>query len=238
MKMVGRGRMPHPSHFQIHHLQLCVETSVALPYPPQMADRYLETFFTPEVLAAQAHYYGHAQKIPRQPEANPLTNEESDFIGGRDSFYLATVTSNGWPYLQHRGGPKGFLKVLGPQTLGFADLKGNRQLISSGNLAASDRISLFLMDYPRKERLKILGHARVLDAREQREIADELAPTPELRGKVERLFLIKVVSFDWNCPQYITPRFTEEEVREAVAPLRDRIAELEAKLKGQRDRGK
>jgi len=195
-----------------------------------MAGRFLENYFTPEVLAAQAHYYGRSQAIPPHPERDPLGAEEAEFIAHRDSFYMATVTSDGWPYIQHRGGPLGFLKMLDPQTLGFADLKGNRQLLSTGNLAASDRVSLFLMDYPRRERLKILGHARVLDARGHGELVDQLTPTPELRDKVERLILIKVVSFDWNCPQYITPRYTEEEVREAVAPLNRRISELEAQL--------
>ena len=195
-----------------------------------MPGRYLETHFTPEVLAAQEHYYGRPQLIPPQPEHDPLTAEETEFIARRDSFYMATVTSDGWPYMQHRGGPVGFLKVLDPQTLGLADFKGNRQLLSTGNLAASDRVSLFLMDYPRRERLKILGHARVLDAREHRDLADQLTPTPDLRGKVERLFLINVVSFDWNCPQYITPRYTEQEVREAVEPLKARVAELERAL--------
>lgn len=196
-----------------------------------MAGRFLETYFTPEVLAAQAHYYGRSQAIPPQPESDPLGMEEVEFIARRDSFYMATVTSDGWPYIQHRGGPAGFLKLLDPQTLGFADFKGNRQLLSTGNLAASDRVSLFLMDYPRRERLKILGYARVLDAQGQGELVDQLTPTPELREKVERLVLIKVLSFDWNCPQYITPRYTEEEVRVAVAPLKRRIAELEAKVK-------
>ncbi len=197
-----------------------------------MAGQYLETYFTPEVLAAQTHYYGRSQAISSQPVRDPLGAEEEEFIARRDSFYMATITSNGWPYLQHRGGPAGFLKVLDSQTLGFADFKGNRQLVSTGNLAASDRLSLFLMDYPRRERLKILGRARVLDAREHHDIADQLTPSPDLRGKVERLFLIDVVSFDWNCPQFITPRYTEEEVRAAVAPLKQRIAELEAKLAG------
>jgi predicted pyridoxine 5'-phosphate oxidase superfamily flavin-nucleotide-binding protein len=195
-----------------------------------MAGRYLETFFTPEVLAAQAHYYGRALVIPPQPERDPLGADETDFIAQRDSFYLATITSNGWPYLQHRGGPPGFLKVLDPQTLGFADFKGNRQLVSTGNLAASDRASLFLMDYPNKTRLKILGHARVFEARAHAELAAQLTPAAELRSKVERLFLINVVSFDWNCPQYITPRYTEDQVRAVVAPLQDRIQELEAQL--------
>ena len=195
-----------------------------------MAGRFLKTYFTPEVLAAQSHYYGHSQAIPPQAERDPLGAEEAEFIARRDSIYMATVTSDGWPYIQHRGGPTGFLKVLDDQTLGFADFKGNRQLVSTGNLAASDRVSLFLMDYPRRERLKILGHARVIDARADSALADELTPTRELRPKVERLFLIKVVSFDWNCPQHITPRYTAAEVTEAVAPLKRRIAELEAEL--------
>jgi len=196
-----------------------------------MAGRYLESYFTPEVLAAQVHYYGRSQNIPPQAERDPLGSEEARFIESRDSFYMATVTSDGWPYLQHRGGPAGFLKVLDAHTLGFADLKGNRQLVSTGNLAASDRVALFLMDYPQRERLKIMGHARVLDARSESALADQLAPSRELRGAIERLFLINVVSFNWNCPQYITPRFTEKEVRDAVAPLKRRIAELEANLK-------
>jgi uncharacterized protein len=198
-----------------------------------MAGQFLETYFTPEVLATQAHYYGRSQVIPPQPERDPLSPEETEFIARRDSFYMATVTSDGWPYLQHRGGPTGFLKVLGPQTLGFADFKGNRQLLCTGNLAASDRVSLFLMDYPRRERLKILGHARVLNAREHRGLGEQLTPAPDLSAKVERLFVINVISFDWNCPQYITPRYTEEEVREATAPLKRRIAELEAALRGE-----
>jgi predicted pyridoxine 5'-phosphate oxidase superfamily flavin-nucleotide-binding protein len=145
-----------------------------------------------------------------------LTDDELAFIAARDSFYMATVNADGWPYIQHRGGPPGFLKVLGPNLLGFADLKGNRQLLSTGNVDGNDRVALFLMDYPHRERLKILGHARVLDAREHAEIADQLCPSPELRDRIERLFLIQAVSFDWNCPQYITPRFTEAEFQAAI----------------------
>ena len=195
-----------------------------------MAGQYLKTYFTPEVLAAQEHYFGRAQALPAQPATDPLGPEEADFIARRDSFYMATVTSDGWPYVQHRGGPAGFLKVLDPQTLGFADLKGNRQLLSTGNVAASDRVSLFLMDYPRRERLKLLGRARVLDARQNHDLADQLSPAPSLRGKVERLFLIDVISFDWNCPQHITQRFTLEQVEAASKPLHERITQLEAML--------
>ncbi len=166
--------------------------------------------------AAQAHYYGAGRELPPAPERDLLTAEETDFLATRDSFYMATITEDDWPYLQHRGGPAGFVKVLGENQIGFADFSGNRQLLSTGNLAANDRVALFFMDYARRERLKILGHARVLDAREHPALADQLTPSPALRGKVERLFVIDVIAFDWNCPQYITPRFTAEEIR-AVA---------------------
>ena len=119
--------------------------------------------------------------------------------------------------------------MLGPNLIGFADFKGNRQLISTGNLDVTDRVALFMMDYPNRTRLKLLGHARVLDAREHPELVDQLVPEA-LRRKVERLFLIRVISYDWNCPQYITPRFTATEMENYAAPLKARIAELEAQL--------
>jgi predicted pyridoxine 5'-phosphate oxidase superfamily flavin-nucleotide-binding protein len=195
-----------------------------------MAGQYLQTHFTPQVLAAQKRHYGAAQRISPQPEQDVLTEDEIGFIATRDSFYLATVTSNGWPYIQHRGGAPGFLKVVGQNQLAFADYRGNRQLLSTGNLAENDRVAMFLMDYPRRARLKIMGHARVLDAREHPELTRQLANLTT-RKIVERIFQIKVVSFDWNCPQHITPRYTEDEVREAIEPLHRRIAELEAQLK-------
>jgi predicted pyridoxine 5'-phosphate oxidase superfamily flavin-nucleotide-binding protein len=194
-----------------------------------MAGSYLENHSTPEVLAAQKHYYGRTQALSPGDGRDLLTAEETDFIAARDSFYMATVTSHGWPYLQHRGGPPGFLKVLSPAALAFADYTGNRQMLTTGNLAANDRVALFLMDYRRRERLKIMGHARVLDAREHPELARQLAGVAELKI-VERIFQIEVVGFNWNCPKYITPRFTEDEVREFTEPLRKRIAELEAQL--------
>jgi len=194
-----------------------------------MADKFMQIVLTPAVQRVQDQYFGKHQVVENPPETDPLTPDEVDFIVSRDSFYLATVSETGWPYLQHRGGPPGFLKVLGPNLIGFADFKGNRQLISAGNLGTTDRVALFLMDYPRRTRLKLLGHARVLDAREHPELADQIAP-PFLRGKVERLFLIQVVSYDWNCSQYITPRFTGAEVETYTAPLKARIAQLEAQL--------
>jgi uncharacterized protein len=201
-----------------------------------MAAKFMQLVLTPAVQAAQERYFGKHQTVADAPERDAFTDDEAAFIASRDSFYIATTNSDGWPYLQHRGGPAGFLKVLGANQLGFADFKGNRQMLSTGNLAGDDRVSLFLMDYPRRERLKILGHARVLDARENSNLADELSPAPELRSKIERLFVIDVVSFDWNCPQYITPRFTEAEIAAHVAPLQARIAELEAALAARTDR--
>jgi predicted pyridoxine 5'-phosphate oxidase superfamily flavin-nucleotide-binding protein len=195
-----------------------------------MADKFRQLVFTPDVQAAQEHYFGRHQVIAQAPERDAFTDEELVHITSRDSFYLATTNSDGWPSIQHRGGPPGFLKVLGPNQLGFADLKGNRQLLSTGNLAGDDRVALFLMDYPRQERLKLLGHARVLDAREHPELADRLSPSPDLRDKIERLFVIDIVGFDWNCPSYITRRYTEAEIEGLIAPLKQHIAELEEQL--------
>src|SRR4030095_5157378 len=189
-----------------------------------MAGKFLELTVTDSVRSMQGHYFGHAQNIRTHPQKDSLTEEEIQFIQSRDSFYMATVTETDWPYIQHRGGAPGFLRVVSSTQLVFADYKGNRQLLSTGNIAAHDRVALFLMDYPRRERLKILGHARVEDPREHPELLAPLAE-PE-RGVVERMFLIEVVSFDWNCPKYITPRYTAAEVEQVVAPLRQRIAEL------------
>ena len=194
-----------------------------------MAKRFMQTMLTPSVLAAQEHYFGRRRAVPAAQERDPLTEDERRFIEARDSFYMATVSETGWPYLQHRGGAPGFLRVLSPDRLAFADYKGNRQMLSTGNLATNDRVALFLMDYPNRERLKILGHARVEDARQHPELVAQLAE-PATHRTVERLFFIEVLSFDWNCPQYITPRYTAAEVEAAVAPLHARIAALEAQL--------
>lgn len=194
-----------------------------------MAGQYWETLFTPQVLAAQERYYGRAQSVPPQPGQDALGPEEIEFIARRDSFYLATISESGWPYIQHRGGEAGFLRVLHPTLLGFADYKGNRQMLSTGNLATNDRVSLFLMDYPQRERLKILGRARVEDVRGQPDLLAKMAEV-EMAPAVERVFFVGVISFDWNCPKYITPRFTQAEVEETVAPLKRRIAELESQI--------
>lgn len=199
-----------------------------------MANRYRATVQTPAVCAAQKHYYGRVAQPPVAAERDPLTDEERRFIEARDSFYMASITESGWPYVQHRGGPPGFLRVLDSQTLAFADYGGNRQLLSTGNLALNDRVTLFLMDYPNQERLKILGHAKVMDARDHAALAARVHAPVAGAGEVERIFVIEVLSFDWNCPKFITPRYSAREVEQLVAPLRARIAQLEAEVAGLR----
>ena len=159
---------------------------------------------------------------------NVLGPQEAGFIGDRDSFYMASVSETGWPYVQHRGGPNGFVRVLDEKTIGFVDYSGNRQYVSVGNLINDDRVSLFFMDYPNRTRLKLLARARIV-APEETEILTKLTPADN-QVRIERGFLMTVEAFDWNCPQHITPRFTTEQVAAAITPLRNRIAELESKL--------
>jgi predicted pyridoxine 5'-phosphate oxidase superfamily flavin-nucleotide-binding protein len=194
-----------------------------------MATKYLDLTFTESVRRAQTQSYGRAAKTIGAPERDPLGEAEAEFIAARDSFYLGSISESGWPYIQHRGGPQGFLRMVNETTLAFADYKGNRQLLTTGNVSANDRVALFLMDYKNRERLKILGHARIEDAPVHPELVEQLAD-PKMRSAVERLVFIDVISFDWNCPKYITPRYSAEEVEEVVNPLKRRIAELEAKL--------
>jgi uncharacterized protein len=140
---------------------------------------------------------------------------------------MATVSETGWPYVQHRGGPSGFLKVLDDKTLGFADFRGNRQYISVGNIAANDRVALILMDYPNRARLKILAHMSARELAAEPDLAARLA-VPGYKAKPERALLLRLETFDWNCSQHIVPRFTLAEIETAVAPLHGRIAVLEA----------
>lgn len=152
-----------------------------------------------------------------RPAPAGLGEREAAFISMRDSFYMATVSEDGWPYIQHRGGPRGFLKVLSDTKIGFADYRGNRQYVSVGNLQTDQRVSLFLMDYPNRARLKMLGQATVQEADADADLAAELAI--EGQGKVERLFIIEIEAFDWNCPQFITPRFSESELSASLTPM-------------------
>lgn len=156
-----------------------------------------------------------------------FTEAESAFIATRDSFYMASVSETGWPYVQHRGGPPGFLRVLDERTLAFADFRGNRQYISLGNLTRNDRACLFLMDYPRRARLKIYVHVTVRALGEDADLDARLS-TPGYRGRAERAFVLRLVAFDWNCSQHILPRFTERDLAASLEPVRRRLGALEA----------
>jgi uncharacterized protein len=194
-----------------------------------MPYKFLDITATPSVRAAQAANGSSAmwQDFKGHRAFDRFTENEAAFIAARDSFYMATVSESGWPYVQHRGGPPGFLKVLDDQTLGFADFRGNRQYISLGNVSADDRVSLILVDYPNRARLKILAHMQARDLAAEPELAARLA-LPGYKAKLERAFLLRLETFDWNCPQHITPRYTESDIAVAVASLTSRIAELEA----------
>ncbi len=198
-----------------------------------MARNYIHTLFTDQARAMQAAD-GSREAYARMEEGadgspDPITAKEALFIAARDSFYLASVTPDGWPYVQHRGGLAGFLKVLEGNRLGFADYRGNRQHVSTSNLIADPRVSLFLMDYPGRRRLKILGHARIVTAADEPGLIASLTPEGS-KALTERAYLIDVLGYDWNCPQHITPRFTEAEVAAAVQPLHIEIDRLRAEL--------
>jgi predicted pyridoxine 5'-phosphate oxidase superfamily flavin-nucleotide-binding protein len=198
-----------------------------------MGAKYAELAFTPAVRKLQerdgsrAHY---ARSETPGVGADPLGAREIEFISERDSFYLSTVSETGWPYLQHRGGPKGFLKVLDERTVAFADFRGNRQHVSEGNLAGNDRAALILVDYPNQQRLKLLGRARVVAAGEVPGLIAQLADTG-YEARVERAVLVRVEGWERNCPQHITPRYTEAELGPVLEPLRARIRELEEQLR-------
>jgi predicted pyridoxine 5'-phosphate oxidase superfamily flavin-nucleotide-binding protein len=153
---------------------------------------------------------------------------EAELLSGSDGFFQASVSETGWPYVQFRGGPPGFVHVLGPTTIGYADLRGNRQYISVGNLSRDDRVALLFIDFAGRRRLKLYGHARVL---EDDPLVDVLAATAD-RGRVERAVVVDVTAGAWNCPQHITQRWTAEQVAAIVEPLRTRIGELESELAG------
>lgn len=156
-----------------------------------------------------------------------FTPNEAAFIAERDSFYMATVSETGWPYVQHRGGAPGFVKLIDETTIAFADYRGNRQYISLGNLRADDRVSLIMMDYPRRARLKLYGHIEAVPLDSDPALVDRVLD-PQSKAKPERILKLRLEAFDWNCPQHITPRFTEAEIALAVQPLRERLATLEA----------
>lgn len=192
-----------------------------------MLHKWLQLASTPSVREARerygsaAHYARLDGSLGQGGEVghDRLGDAEAEFIAERDGFYLASVSATGWPYVQYRGGPAGFLKVLDDRTLGFADFRGNRQYVTTGNVADNDRVSLFLMDYAHRRRLKIFGRLRMSEAGQDADTVSQLA-VPGYAGVIERAALIHVEAFDWNCPQHITPRFTQAELEGALAPMR------------------
>lgn len=194
-----------------------------------MANGFLDIAMTPSVRAAQAANgsAGLYDKIATKRRTDAFGTGEAEFIAACNSFFMASVSETGQPYVQHRGGSPGFLALIDEKTLAFPDFQGNRQYISLGNIAANDRVALILMDYPRRRRLKLFARIELVDLAASADLAERLA-LPEYRGVPERAFLLHLEAFDWNCPQHITPRFTESEIATASAPLHARLAELEA----------
>ena len=184
-----------------------------------MPRRFPQLMFTDSVKRAQERNGARqsAQRMEAQERDDwTLGPAERDFIGSRDSFYLASVNEAGWPYVQFRGGPRGFLRVLDERTLAYADFRGNRQLISAGNLESSGKAALILLDYPTRTRLKLLARAEVVQAEDQPELIESLHD-PTYRARVERAVVLHVEAFDWNCPQHITPRYTLAEIQAGIA---------------------
>lgn len=185
--------------------------------------------FTPLVKKLQERY-GSRRQYERMENSGEtqdrFTPFETEFLSQRDSFYMATTGATGWPYVQHRGGPKGFLKVIDDHTLAFADFRGNKQYISTGNLLTDDRVALIMVDYPRQARLKILGRAEIFEGQKAEALLDRVR-MPGEKTAIDRVFVIHVEAYDWNCPQHITPRYSVEELRDGMKDVEKRLQTLE-----------
>ena len=197
-----------------------------------MANQFAKIAFTDAVKQVQA-LMGSRQTYARG-EAGPvtiheLTADEAHFIGERDSFYMASISATNWPYVQHRGGPKGFVRVLSATEIGFADFSGNRQYISVGNFKENNKVAIIMVDYPNQARLKLLGEVKLIDQASDPDTLAKLAPT-DYDAKIERGFVIRIEAYDWNCSQHIVPRWTADEIQKAVLPLQKRIEELELEI--------
>ncbi len=194
-----------------------------------MTRAFTEISFTPSVRALQTQNGsadGYSKFMaPEADRADRIGPAEAEFISGRDGFYQATVSENGWPYVQFRGGPTGFLKVLDDQTIAYADFRGNRQYLSAGNLTDNDRISMILMDYPNRRRLKIWGRATQIGSSENQELMANIQDT-SYRGRPERAVVITIQALDWNCPQHIPQRMTIDELEPQLEPLRFELSHL------------
>ncbi len=182
-----------------------------------MTHQYAQIAFTSDVQTLQAQFGSAEQNQRLLRHAGPndqLGTRESEFITQRDTFYIATVSESGWPYVQHRGGPVGVLQVINPTLLAYADYRGNAQLITAGNALGNNRCSLLLIDYANRKRLKIIGHQKVVDARNDEDQLQRQFTVPDYMASIERIVTIEVIGYDWNCPQHITPRFTAAEAEQ------------------------
>ncbi len=197
-----------------------------------MPNAFATISFTESVKAAQTRYGSRENNLRFEISDDPrnqLGEFEAEFIKARDSFYMATTSENGWPYVQHRGGPAGFIKVLDSRTIGFADFKGNRQYLSVGNLNANTRTSLILMDYPNRRRLKLWGTTRIIHEEDKPELITHLE-VAGYRARVERGIVIQIEAIEWNCSQHITPRYSEAEVDNVLQPLLEENKQLREQL--------
>ncbi len=168
-------------------------------------------------------------RMEKEDRTNGLTENEIEFISQRDSFYIATAGENGFPYIQHRGGPKGFLKVLDQDHLAFIDFTGNKQYISIGNLVTNNKVALFLMDYSAKARLKIYAEAEVVELKDNPKLFSQLN-LKDYKFRPERMIKLNIKAYNWNCPQHITPRYKLEEIEEAFTAQQNHIVRLEEEV--------
>lgn len=199
-----------------------------------MGHRFAQIAFTEQVKQVQLERNSRAgyQRMEQGEDFNYLLSQnEAEFIQARDSFYMASVGETGWPYVQHRGGPKGFVKIIDAETIGFADYSGNRQYVSTGNFRSNERVSIIFMDYPNKRRLKLLGKIKLVSDSDWETLAK--LEDANYRANVERGFIIKIEAFDWNCPQHIAPRYTQGELEELLNPLTEEIDTLKAQIQEQ-----
>jgi predicted pyridoxine 5'-phosphate oxidase superfamily flavin-nucleotide-binding protein len=185
--------------------------------------------FTPTVKALQERY-GSRRQYARLEQLGEMRTglgpDEKEYLGERDTFYMASLGESGWPYVQHRGGPKGFLKVIDDTTLAFADFRGNKQYISTGNLLTDNRVALIVVDYPRQLRLKLLGRAEIFEGEKAKDWLPKVRD-PEYRAVTERVYVIRIEAFDWNCQQHIILRYTDEEIRDVLEPVEKQMRELQ-----------
>jgi predicted pyridoxine 5'-phosphate oxidase superfamily flavin-nucleotide-binding protein len=202
-----------------------------------MAKNFAEIAFTDAVKALQEKH-GSRKGYERMEKFNVidgLSENEMSFISNRDSFYLASIGEKNFPYIQHRGGPKGFVKVLDKNTIGFIDFSGNKQYISVGNFATNNNVALIMMDYPARARLKILAKAEIIELKDNPELLSKL-DLGEYEFRPERMMLFHIEAFDWNCPQHIIQRFTVEEIQIAFEPKFQYISKLEEEIENLKSR--